>query len=79
MNSSQTVPIQFAQNVGQTFLGINLKCASCHDSFVDRWKLKETYDLAAISSGKPLELSRCDKATGVIATIGTDPLRRAKR
>ncbi|MFM8892817.1 MAG: DUF1549 domain-containing protein [Planctomycetia bacterium] len=68
VNSSQTVPIQFAQNVGQTFLGINLKCASCHDSFVDRWKLKETYDLAAVSSAKPLELHRCDKATGVTAT-----------
>ena len=27
--------IQFAQNVGQVFLGINLKCASCHDSFID--------------------------------------------
>ena len=35
VNASQTVPIQFAQNVGQTFLGINLKCASCHDSFVE--------------------------------------------
>jgi len=68
VNASQTVPIQFAQNVGQTFLGINLKCASCHDSFVDRWKLKETYDLAAIYSSKPLELHRCDKATGVTAT-----------
>ena len=70
VNASQTVPIQFAQNVGQTFLGINLKCASCHDSFVDRWKLKETYDLAAIASEKPLELHRCDKATGVQATPG---------
>jgi hypothetical protein len=68
VNASQTVPVQFAQNVGQTFLGINLKCASCHDSFVDRWKLKETYDLAAIYSAKPLELHRCDKATGVTAT-----------
>ena len=68
VNSSQTVPIQFAQNVGQTFLGINLKCASCHDSFVDRWTLKQTYDLAAIASEKPLELSRCDKATGIIAS-----------
>jgi len=68
VNASQTTPIQFAQNVGQTFLGINLKCASCHDSFVDRWKLKETYDLAAIYSPKPLELHRCDKATGVQAT-----------
>jgi len=68
VNASQTVPIQFAQNVGQTFLGINLKCASCHDSFVDRWKLKETYDLAAIYAKEPLELHRCDKATGVQAT-----------
>jgi hypothetical protein len=67
VNASQTVPIQFAQNVGQTFLGINLKCASCHDSFVDRWKLKETYDLAAIYAKEPLELHRCDKATGVQA------------
>ena len=68
VNASQTVPIQFAQNVGQTFLGINLKCASCHDSFVDRWTLQQTYDLAAILSEKPLELHRCDKATGSTAT-----------
>ena len=68
VNASQTVPIQFAQNVGQTFLGINLKCASCHDSFVDRWTLQQTYDLAAITSEQPLELARCDKATGVMAT-----------
>ena len=68
VNASQTVPIQFAQNVGQTFLGINLKCASCHDSFVDRWTLRQTYDLAAVASERPLELFRCDKATGVTAT-----------
>jgi hypothetical protein len=68
VNASQTVPIQFAQNVGQTFLGINLKCASCHDSFVDRWTLRQTYDLAAIASEQSLELARCDKATGVMAT-----------
>lgn len=70
VNASQTVPIQFAQNVGQTFLGINLKCASCHDSFVDRWTLRQTYDLAAIAAAEPLELARCDKATGAMATPG---------
>jgi len=70
VNASQTVPIQFAQNVGQTFLGINLKCASCHDSFVDRWTLQQTYDLAAIASAQPLELHRCEKATGQTATPG---------
>jgi hypothetical protein len=70
VNASQTVPIQFAQNVGQTFLGINLKCASCHDSFVDRWTLKQTYDFAAIASKETLELHRCEKATGQIAHPG---------
>jgi hypothetical protein len=70
VNSSQTVPIQFAQNVGQTFLGINLKCASCHDSFVDRWKLQQTYDLAAVMAPDNLELFRCDKATGAYASPG---------
>ncbi len=70
VNSSQTVPIQFAQNVGQTFLGINLKCASCHDSFVDRWTLQETYNLAAVMSEAPLELHRCEKPTGTMASPG---------
>lgn len=70
VNASQTVPIQFAQNIGQAFLGINLKCASCHDSFVDRWTLQETYDLAAIAAESPLELHRCEKATGRMATPG---------
>ena len=68
VNASQIVPIQFAQNISQTFLGINLKCASCHDSFIDRWTLQQTYDLAAIYSNSPLELHRCDKATGSKAT-----------
>jgi hypothetical protein len=58
------VEIQFAQSVGQSFLGINMKCASCHDSFIDRWKLDEAYGLAAIYSNRELDIARCDKATG---------------
>lgn len=42
VSAGATPEIQFAQSVGQSFLGINLKCASCHDSFVDRWKLEES-------------------------------------
>ena len=68
VNSSQTREIQFAQNVSQVFLGINMKCASCHDSFIDRWTLSEAYNLAAIYADHPLELNRCDKPTGKIAT-----------
>lgn len=68
VSAGQTVDIQFAQSVGQSFLGINLKCASCHDSFVDRWKLDEAYGLAAIYAEKPLEVFRCDKPVGRTAT-----------
>ena len=39
--------MQASQNTAQVFLGINLKCTSCHDSFVNRWKLKDAYGLAA--------------------------------
>jgi len=68
VSAGQTVEIQFAQSVGQAFLGINLKCASCHDSFVDRWKLDEAYGLAAIYAEKPLDVFRCDKPVGRTAT-----------
>jgi Protein of unknown function (DUF1553)/Protein of unknown function (DUF1549) len=67
VSAGQTVPIQYAQSVGQTFLGINLKCASCHDSFTDNWKLKDSYGLAAAFSNEKIEISRCDKPTGKIA------------
>jgi len=67
VNASQTREIQFAQNISQVFLGINMKCASCHDSFIDRWKLEEAYGLAAIFATEPLEIHRCDKATGKMA------------
>jgi hypothetical protein len=67
VNASQVPEVQFAQNVGQVFLGINLKCASCHDSFIDHWKLADAYGMAAITSDKPLELHRCDKPTGETA------------
>lgn len=68
VNASQTREIQFSQSISQTFLGLNMKCASCHDSFVDRWKLDEAYGLAAIFSDHPIEIARCDKPTGKLAS-----------
>ncbi len=68
VNASQQPELQFAQNVGQVFLGVNLKCASCHDSFIDKWKLVDSYGLAAIASDHTLEINRCDKPTGAMAT-----------
>ncbi|MCB9873659.1 MAG: DUF1549 domain-containing protein [Planctomycetaceae bacterium] len=68
VSASQMQEIQFAQNVSQAFLGINMKCASCHDSFIDRWTLEETYGLAAIYATTPLTLHRCDKPLDQTAT-----------
>ncbi|MCW1922431.1 DUF1549 domain-containing protein [Luteolibacter arcticus] len=70
VNASQVREIQFSQSISQTFLGLNMKCASCHDSFVDRWKLDEAYGLAAIYAERPLEIARCDKPTGRMAKAG---------
>ena len=68
VSAGQSNEIQFAQSVAQAFLGINMKCASCHDSFIDDWKLNDAYSLAAIYSASPLEIHRCDKPTGQTAT-----------
>jgi len=59
--------MQAAQNVSQVFLGVNLKCASCHDSFVDHWSLSDAYSLANCFSEEPLPLVRCDVPTGDMA------------
>ena len=64
VNASMLPPMQAAQNVSQVFLGVNLKCASCHDSFINDWSLADAYGLAAIYSDEPLELVHCDKPTG---------------
>lgn len=67
VNASQVREVQFSQSISQVFLGINMKCASCHDSFIDRWKLDDAYGLAAIYAEQPLEINRCDKPTGRMA------------
>jgi len=63
VSASQTPALQAAQNTAQIFLGINLKCNSCHDSFISHWKLKDAYSLAAYFAPEPkLQLYRCDIA-----------------
>ncbi len=63
VSASQTPALQAAQNTAQIFLGINLKCNSCHDSFISRWKLKDAYALASYFAPEPkLQLYRCDVA-----------------
>jgi hypothetical protein len=67
VNASQRVEMQAAQNISQVFLGLNLKCASCHDSFISDLKLSDAYAFANIFSDITLEINRCDKPIGKMA------------
>jgi hypothetical protein len=67
VNASQLPPMQAAQNTAQVFMGVNLKCASCHDSFVNDYTLADAYGLAAVFSDGPLELVHCDQPTGQVS------------
>ncbi len=69
VNASQTPEMQAAQNISQVFMGVNLKCASCHDSFINDWTLADSYGMASIYSDKPLELVQCDKPLGKTAAV----------
>src|SRR5688572_21404856 len=69
VNASQTPEMQAAQNISQVFMGVNLKCASCHDSFINTWTLADAYGLASVYSDKPLEMVECDKPLGKNALV----------
>ena len=64
INASQVPSMQAAQNVSQVFLGLNLKCASCHDSFVNNMKLDDAYAFAGVFADSVLEVHRCDVPMG---------------
>ncbi|MFK7981075.1 MAG: DUF1549 domain-containing protein [Saprospiraceae bacterium] len=67
VNASQRVELQAAQNISQSLLGLNLKCASCHNSFVNNLTLEQAYGFANIFADSTLEIYRCDKPTGKVA------------
>ena len=69
VNASQTPEMQAAQNVAQVFMGVNLKCASCHDSFIDDWQLRDAYGLASVFATATLEMVECDRPTGRTAPL----------
>jgi len=68
VNSSQTTEMQAAQNISQSLLGINMKCASCHNSFVNNLTLDQSYAFANVFADTTLEIHRCDKPTGRMAS-----------
>ena len=66
-NNSQSIQMQAAQNISQSLLGANLKCASCHNSFVSNISLDQAYGFASIFSDSTMQIYRCDKPTGRMA------------
>jgi mono/diheme cytochrome c family protein len=69
VNASQVPVMQAAQSIGQVFMGVNLKCASCHDSFINDYTLADSYGIAAIFATNKLEIAECDKPTGKFAKV----------
>ncbi|MBT9188276.1 DUF1549 domain-containing protein [Zobellia russellii] len=69
VNASQRTEMQAAQNIGQSLLGVNVKCASCHNSFVSNLTLEQSYGFASIFADSVLELNRCDKPIGKMASV----------
>lgn len=69
VNASQRTEMQAAQNIGQSLMGINVKCASCHNSFVSNLTLEQSYGFASVFSDSTMELNRCDKPLGKMAKV----------
>src|SRR5260370_7276231 len=65
INASQTPLMQAAQNSAQVFLGVNLKCNSCQDSFIGRGEWKDAYGVCGFfGEDGGLGRVRCDNKTG---------------
>ena len=69
VNSSQRTEMQAAQNIGQSLMGMNVKCASCHNSFISNLTLEQSYGFASVFADSVLELNRCDKPIGKMAQV----------
>ncbi|MGB3588674.1 MAG: DUF1549 domain-containing protein, partial [Tunicatimonas sp.] len=69
VNASQRTEMQAAQNISQSLMGVNLKCASCHNSFVSNVTLNQAYGFANIFADSTLEIYRCDKPTGKMSQV----------
>ena len=64
-NGDHTETIQTAANVAQVFEGTALKCASCHNHFLNKeWPQKKFLAFASYFAPKDLEVIRCEVREG---------------
>ena len=65
LNSNDVESAQSAANVAQVFLGTGMKCAACHNHFLNNeWPQKRFLGFASFFSGHDLELVRCEQHSG---------------
>jgi hypothetical protein len=64
-NDDHKDTIQTAANTAQVFLGTGMKCASCHNHFLNtEWPQKRFTAFAGLFATNDLELIRCEKHSG---------------
>ena len=64
-NDTHSDTIQSAANTAQVFLGTEMKCASCHNHFLNKeWPQKRFTAFAGLFSDTNLEVIRCEKHMG---------------
>lgn len=65
LNNTPTDTIQSAANIAQVFLATSMKCASCHNHFLnDEWPQRRFLAFAGLFASADLQLVRCEKQTG---------------
>ncbi len=64
-NETHLETIQSAANVAQVFMGTGMKCASCHNHFLNKeWPQARFLAFAGLFATNDLELIRCEKRSG---------------
>lgn len=65
VNGSHQETTQTAANIAQVFMGTGMKCASCHNHFLNtEWPQKRFTAYASMFSPADLEIIRCESKTG---------------
>ena len=78
-NETHVETIQSAANVAQVFMGTEMKCASCHNHFLNKeWPQARFMAFAGMFAPHDLELIRCEKKSGQVRR-GEVPVRPARR
>ncbi len=74
----ETDPKMMAENVAQVFLGLQIKCAQCHNHPFEQWTMDDYYSFASFfsqvgrkSSSDPREAILYDKKSGEIGHFRT--------